>query len=74
MAPVLSENVKITADKATNSLIIVAEKDDYETLKEIIKKLDMLRAMLYIECLLMEVNKDESLNLGTEWMVGGVKH
>jgi general secretion pathway protein D len=71
MAPVLSENVKITADKATNSLIIVAEKDDYETLKEIIKKLDMLRAMLYIECLLMEVNKDESLNLGTEWMVGG---
>ena len=71
MAPVISENVKITADKATNSLIIVAEKDDYEVLKDIIKKLDMLRAMLYIECLLMEVNKDESLNLGTEWMVGG---
>lgn len=71
MAPVLSENVKITADKATNSLIIVAEKDDYEVLHEIIKKLDMIRAMLYIECLIMEVNKDESLNLGTEWMVGG---
>lgn len=71
MAPVISEDVKITADKATNSLIIVAEKDDYEVLKDIIKKLDMLRAMLYIECLVMEVNKDESLNLGTEWMVGG---
>jgi len=71
MAPVISENVKITADKATNTLIIVAEKDDYETLKDIIEKLDVLRSMLYIECLLMEVNKDESLNLGTEWMVGG---
>jgi len=70
MAPVLSENVKITADKATNSLIIVAEKDDYEVLKEIIKKLDMFRSMLYIECLLMEINKDESLNIGTEWLVG----
>ncbi len=71
MAPVISENVKVTADKATNSLIIVGEKDDYEILKGIIKKLDMLRSMLYIECLIMEVNKDESLNMGTEWMVGG---
>jgi len=71
VAPVVSEDVKITADKATNSLIIVAEKDDYEVLKDIIKKLDIIRSMMYIECLIMEINKDRSLNLGTEWMVGG---
>jgi general secretion pathway protein D len=71
LAPIVSEDVKITADKATNSLIIVAEKNDYDVLKDIIKKLDIRRSMLYIECLIMEINKDKSLNLGTEWQVGG---
>jgi len=71
LAPIVSEDVKITADKATNSLIIVADKDDYDVLKEIIKKLDIRRSMLYIECLIMEINKDKSLNLGTEWQIGG---
>jgi general secretion pathway protein D len=71
LAPIVSEDVKITADKSTNSLIIVAEKDDYEVLKEIISKLDIRRSMLYIECLVMEILKDKSLNLGTEWQVGG---
>lgn len=71
VSPVVSEDVKITADKATNSLIIVAEKNDYDVLKDIIKKLDIRRSMMYIECLIMEINKDRSLNLGTEWQVGG---
>lgn len=70
-APLLSDAVKISADKATNSLIIVADKDDYEILREVIQQLDIQRAMVYIECLIMEINKDKSLNLGTEWMLGG---
>lgn len=71
VAPILSDDVKISADKATNSLIIVADKDDYEVLREVIEQLDIQRAMVYIECLIMEINKDKSLNLGTEWMIGG---
>lgn len=71
VAPILSDAVKISADKATNSLIIVADKDDYEILREVIEQLDIQRSMVYIECLIMEINKDKSLNLGTEWMVGG---
>jgi len=67
---VISEQVLITADKATNSLIIMAEKDDYLVLEEIIKKLDIPRAMVYIECLIMEVNVNKEFNLGTEWQAG----
>jgi general secretion pathway protein D len=63
--PVISENIGITADKATNSLIILAEKEDYIVLEEIIKKLDIPRAMVYIECLIMEVNTSKDFNLGT---------
>jgi general secretion pathway protein D len=66
--PVISANVKITADKATNSLIIMAEKEDYQFLEEIIQKLDIPRAMVYIECLIMEVDVEKDFNLGTEWV------
>ncbi|MCF8110776.1 MAG: type II secretion system secretin GspD [Desulfobacteraceae bacterium] len=70
-APIVSENVKIAADAATNSLIIRAEKDDYDILKSVIEKLDGPRAMVYIECLIMEVSKDKSFRLGAEWIAGG---
>lgn len=69
-APVVSENVKITADKATNSLIIMADKEDYDVLLDTIKKLDIPRAMVYIESLIIEVNVDKDFRLGTEWVVG----
>jgi general secretion pathway protein D len=66
-APVVSEKAKIAADQATNSLIIMADKDDYLTLEDIIKKLDIPRSMVYIECLIMEVNVNRGFELGTEW-------
>jgi general secretion pathway protein D len=69
-APIVSEEVKITADKATNSLIIMADKEDYQVLLETIKKLDIPRAMVYIESLIMEVNVDKDFRLGTEWTAG----
>ncbi|MDF1590859.1 MAG: type II secretion system secretin GspD [Desulfobacterales bacterium] len=70
-SPVISEKVKMTADKATNSLIIMAEKDDFAIIEEVIKKLDIPRAMVYIESLIMEVNTSKDFRLGTEWTVGG---
>jgi len=71
VAPIVSQDIQISADKATNSLIIRAEKDDYQILQDIIDQLDIQRSMVYIEVLIMEINKEKSLNLGTEWIVGG---
>lgn len=65
--PLLSTKIKIMADKSTNSLIIMADKEDYPVLEEVIGKLDIPRAMVYIECLIMEVNVTRGLNIGTEW-------
>ncbi|MGD8703860.1 MAG: type II secretion system secretin GspD, partial [Desulfosarcina sp.] len=69
-APVVSDEVTITADKATNSLIITADRDDYATLVAIIRQIDIPRAMVYIEALIMEVNAEKDFELGTEWIVG----
>jgi general secretion pathway protein D len=67
----VSDKVKITADKATNSLIINADNQDYATIEEIIRKVDIPRAMVYIEALIMEVNVNKDFRLGTEWVLGG---
>ena len=69
--PFVSGKVKITADNATNSLIITGDTDDYQALEEIIKKLDIPRSMVYIESLIMEVNVDKDFSLGVEWKAGG---
>jgi general secretion pathway protein D len=68
---VLSGKIKITADKATNSLIIIAAKEDYDVIEEIITKLDIPRSMVYIECLIMEVNVNKDFKFGMEWKAFG---
>lgn len=70
-APVVSRNVQIVPDKATNTLVIMAEREDYKILESIIKQLDVPRAMVYIEALIMEVNATKDFKLGVEW--SGVK-
>ncbi len=70
-APVVSRNVQIVPDKATNTLVIMAEREDYKVLEGIIKQLDVPRPMVYIEALIMEVNTTKDFKLGVEW--SGVK-
>ncbi|NWH05641.1 type II secretion system secretin GspD [Desulfobacter latus] len=70
IAPVVSDKVKITHDAATNSLIIMADKDDYQVLEGIVKKLDIPRPMVYIEALIMEVRDTDDFALGVEWNFG----
>ena len=69
-APVISKEVQIVADKATNSLVITANKDDYLVLEDVIKKLDIPRRMVYIEALIMEVSVIKEFELGVEWQAG----
>ncbi len=68
-AAVVMGKVQINADKATNSLIIMADKEDYEVVEAVIKKLDIPRSMVYIESLIMEVNATKSLDLGVKWQL-----
>jgi len=70
-APVTAGKVRISADKATNSLIIMADKEDYMVLEEVIKKLDIPRSMVYIESLIMEVDMSTSFNIGIDWSAFG---
>jgi len=60
----LSEGVTLTADAATNSLVIQASKEAYETLVKVIEKLDISRPQVLVEALILEVDVNDSLALG----------
>ncbi|MBI5015431.1 MAG: type II secretion system secretin GspD [Deltaproteobacteria bacterium] len=61
------EPVQITADKATNSLVIIATPQDYELLKTVIAKLDIRRPQVLVEAMILEMSYKKSLELGVEW-------
>jgi len=59
--------ISITADKATNSLIIMASPEDYERIKAIIRKLDIKRKQVYVEAAIVEMSLDKTREIGIEW-------
>ncbi len=63
-AELFSGDVKITPDKATRSLVIIASQADYQNLEQVIDDLDSERKQLYFEIYLMEVTIKRSITGG----------
>ncbi|MBI5846438.1 MAG: type II secretion system secretin GspD [Nitrospirae bacterium] len=59
--------VTITADKATNSLIVNAPAGLYQNLLGIIKDLDKRRKQVYVEAMIVEASLDKLKELGSKW-------
>ncbi len=58
---------KIIADERTNSLLIFANSQDMDTIKQIISQLDVVLAQVLIEAIIMEVSLDDSKNVGVSY-------
>ncbi|MEW6002266.1 MAG: type II secretion system secretin GspD [Nitrospirota bacterium] len=59
--------ITVTADKASNALIIVASPSDYQNLAQVIKQLDKRRRQVFVEAMITEVSIDKLFELGTKW-------
>ena len=57
----------ITADLASNALIIMAPEPVYNNLRAIIEKLDVRRAQVFVEALIVEVSADKAAEFGIQW-------
>lgn len=66
-ATILEGAVTITADKLTNSLIIVGSPNDYETVRDVIQKLDIRRRQVYVEAAIIEMSLSKQRELGFEF-------
>jgi len=62
-----SGEVRVIADKDTNSLLILASPGDYEVILNALKQLDVTRREVLVEVLLAEVTLSDNLNYGIDW-------
>lgn len=65
--PFESGGITITADKSTNSLVIVASPGDFQNLVQVIKQLDKKRRQVFVEAMIVEASIDKLRELGTKW-------
>lgn len=61
------DKIRITPDKATNSLIISAPSKYYQNIINIIKDLDKRRRQVYVEAMIVEASIDKLKELGSKW-------
>ena len=58
----------IEADQGTNSLIITADTDEMAALEAVIARLDIRRAQVLIEAIIVEMSIREGQDLGLQWL------
>ena len=65
-----TDELRITADPATNSVIVIGSRRDYETIKEVIDQLDIRRKQVFVEAAILEVSLDKLRSFGTNLSIG----
>jgi general secretion pathway protein D len=70
-AGVTDKSVTIWAEPETNALVITAPPKTMRSLMSVIDRLDVRRAQVIIEAMLVEVSHDASRDLGVNWIVDG---
>src|SRR5438067_2618373 len=68
-APIIAGAATIQADAANNALIIMAPEPVYNNLRAIIEKLDVRRAQVFSEALIVEVTADKAGEFGIQRQV-----
>jgi len=59
----------VQADAASNAIIISAPQPVVASLMAVIEKLDIRRAQVYVEALIVEVTADKAAEFGVQWQV-----
>lgn len=62
--------ISIWADTSTNALILTAPPKTMRSMMAIIDKLDIRRAQVLVEAIIVEVSSDRASELGVTWAIG----
>ncbi|QWZ81763.1 GspD family T2SS secretin variant ExeD [Aeromonas sp. FDAARGOS 1414] len=57
----------ISADETTNALVITAQPDVMSELEQVVAKLDIRRAQVLVEAIIVEMQDGDGLTLGVQW-------
>ena len=65
-----ADGLRVTADPATNSVIVIGSRKDYQEIKEVIDELDIRRKQVFVEAAILEVSLDKIRSFGTNLSLG----
>jgi len=65
------ENISVWADTQTNAIVVNAPPKNLRSLMQIVDKLDIRRAQVLVEAIIVEVIADENNQFGVTWAVEG---
>ena len=63
-----NNETSIEAHPESNSLIITAQPDTMRSLESVIERLDIRRAQVLVEAIIIEVMEGDGVNLGLQWI------
>jgi general secretion pathway protein D len=66
-SPMSTENVSVWADTQTNAIVVNAPPKMMRSLMQIVDKLDIRRAQVLVEAIIVEVIADQKHELGVSW-------
>ena len=59
--------VNVTADPATNAMVISASPQDWQTLKQIIDELDTPRVQIFVQAVIVEISAERQRQIGVNF-------
>jgi general secretion pathway protein D len=65
------KSVSIWAEPETNALVVTAPPKTMRSLMQVVDRLDIRKAQVLVEALIVEVSKDATADLGVNWFIDG---
>ncbi|MFP3457775.1 secretin N-terminal domain-containing protein, partial [Psychrobacter sp. SIMBA_152] len=62
------ETVSISPHEPTNSVVITAQKDMLASLEKVIHDLDIRRAQVQVEAIIVEIMEGDNVDFGVQWI------
>ncbi len=69
---IFESGVKVSADKATNAIVVTSSLRDFANLRTVIDRLDQPRRQVFIEAVIMDLSIDRSNQFGVSFHAGDI--
>jgi len=70
-APTLQNNINILAHEQTNAVILSGSPVMIQTIEAIVQKLDIRRAQVLVEAIIVDMSQSKAKELGVQWLFSG---
>lgn len=65
-----NRDISIESHAESNSIIVTAQPDMIRSLEDVIRQVDVRRAQVLVEAIIVEVGETAGINLGVQWISG----